>query len=155
MTCESRKVRCNCLWIPICVTPFLFIGWSCRWSLLMIGVLGGSTWVSHTNLKELSIVMLGHCWCSPQCHIQRLLTISLLMVWLRLCCWLGPPWWWHVGGVSSIVGYLVDAIFGAVAVPIYPLSSVSGVAGLRIIVLEGWHVLCDWYSQSMIPAYLS
>ena len=31
---------------------------------------------------------------------------------------IGTPWWRHVGGVSSIFGYLVDAIIGAVAVPI-------------------------------------
>ena len=84
----------------------------------MLGILGGSTWVSHTTLKELSITMLGHCCCSPQFHIHRLMTILLLMVWQRLCCWLGPPWWWHVGGILSIVGDLGDAIVGAVAVPI-------------------------------------
>ena len=42
-----------------------------------------------------------------------------------------------------MVGYLVGAIVGAVPVPIYPLSSVSGVVGLRSIVLAVWHVLCD------------
>ena len=69
-----------------------------------------------------------------------------------LCCWLGTPWWWNVGGVSSIVGYLLDYIVGAVAVPISLLSSVSGVSVLRSIVLEVWHVLRDWDTQSTIPA---
>ena len=77
------------------------------------------------------------------------------MVWKILFCWLGPPWWLHVGGVSSIVGDLVDAIFGAVVVPIFSLSSVSGISGLISIVLAVLHVLRDWASQSTIPAYLS
>ena len=38
--------------------------------------------------------------------------------------------------------------------PHSPPLLVSGVAGLRSIVLEGWHVLRDWYLQITIPAYL-
>ena len=124
MPCTSSQVRWNCLLIPKCVTPVPFSGWSCRWSLLMLVILGGATWVSHATLKVLSIAMLGHCRCIPQCHIHRRLTIGLLMFWQILCCLLGPPWWWHVGGVSSIVGYLVDAIVVAVMVPhFFPLFS--------------------------------
>ena len=63
--------------------------------------------------------MIGHCCYGPQCHIRRRLTIALLMVWQILCCWLGPAWWRHVGGISSIGGDLFDAIVGAVAVPIF------------------------------------
>ena len=155
MPCASSQVRCNCLLMPGCVTTVPFAGWSYRWSLLMPRILGGSTWVSHTNLKGFSIAILVHFRCSPQFRIHGHLTIALLIVWQRLWCWLIPTWWWNVGGVSSIVGDIVDAIFGAVSVPIFSLSSVSGVAGLRIIVLVGWHVLRDWSSQSMIPVYLS
>ena len=92
MLCASSQVRWNCLWMPICVTPVPFAGWSCRWSLLMLGIIGGSTWVSHAMLQVLSIAMLGHFCYIPQCHIHRRLTIALLVVWQRLCCWLGPPW---------------------------------------------------------------
>ena len=120
--CASSQVRWNCLWIPRYVTPVPFAGWSCIWSLLMIRILGGSTWVSHATLKGFSIAMLGHCSGSSQCHIHRRLTIALLMVWQRLSCWLGPPKWWYLGGISSTVGDLVDAIVVAVVTPL-PLSS--------------------------------
>ena len=69
MPCEYSQVHWNCMWMPICVNPVPFVGWSCRWSLLMLGILGGSTWVSHATLKELSIAMIGHCIYIPQCHI--------------------------------------------------------------------------------------
>ena len=154
MPCASIQVRWNCLWMPICVTPVLFLGWSCRWSLLMLVVIGGSTWVSHATLKEFSIAMLWHCRCIPQCHVHMCLTIALLIVWQRLCCWLGTYWLWYVGGISFIVEDLVDAIVGSVAVPIVPLSSVSGIADLRSIVVLLWHVLHDWASQSAIPVYV-
>ena len=155
MPCESSQVRCDCLWMPRYVTPIPFVGWSCRCSLLMLVILGSSMWVFHATLKESYIATLCLCFCSPQCHIHRLLAIALLMVWKIVCCWLGPPWWLHVGGVSSIVGDLVNSIVGAVVVLIFTLSSVSGVAILRSIVLAGWHVLHDWDSQSTIPACLS
>ena len=48
---------------------------------------------------------------------------------------IGNPLVANVGGISCILGDLGDSIFGAVAVTIVYLSSVSGVAGLRIIVL--------------------
>ena len=92
MLCASNQVRLNCLWMLICVTPVPFVGWSCRCSLLTLGILGGSTWVSSAMLKGFSIAMLVHFRCTPLRHINRRLTISLLMVWQRLCCWLGPPW---------------------------------------------------------------
>ena len=151
----SSQVRWNCIWVPGCVTPVPFVGWSCRWSLIMLGILGGSMWVSHAMRKGFSIAMLGHCRCIPQFHIHRRLNIALLMVWRRLCCWLGPPCRWHVGGISSTFEYLVDTIFGSVVVHTPPLSLVSSVAGLIRIVLAGWHVLRDWSVQLTIPAYLS
>ena len=155
MPCASSQVCWNYLWIPICVTPVPFLGWSCIWSLLMLGTTGGSTWFSHATLKGFSVAMLGYCCCSPQWYIHRCLILALLMVLQRLCCWLFPPWWWHFGGVSYIVGDLVDAIVGAVAVPIFFISSVIGIAGLRNIVLAVWHVLRDLSSQSTIPVYLA
>ena len=135
--CASIQVCCNCLWMPRCVTHVPVVGWSCIWLLTMLVIPRGSTQVSHATLKELSITMIGHCRCIPQFYIHRRLTIVLLMVWQRLCCWLVPPWWWHVGGISSIVRDLGDSIVGAVVVPIVSLSSVSGVAGLRSILLVG------------------
>ena len=155
MPCAFSQVRWNCLWMPSCVTLVPFLGWSCRWSLMMLVILVASTWVYHSMLKGFSIVVLGHCRCIPQCHIHRRLTIELLMVWQRLCCLLGPPWWWHVGGISSKVGYIVNAIVGAVVVPIFSLSLVSGVAGLRSIVLAVWNVMRGWAFQLTITAYLS
>ena len=92
MLCASRQVRLNFLWNPRCVTPVPFSGWSCRWSLLTLGILGGSTWVSHAMLQGFFIAMLGHFRCIHQCHIHRRRTIALLMVWKILCCLLGPPW---------------------------------------------------------------
>ena len=154
MPCASIQVRWNFLWIARCMTPVKVVGWSCRWSLLMLIILGGSTWVLHSTLKEFSIAMLGHYQCSPQYHIHRRLTVSLLMVWQRICCWLRPPWLWHVVWTSSIVGDLGDAMVRSVAVPIFSLSSVSGVACLRSIVLVARNVLRDWASQSTIPVYL-
>ena len=150
-----RVILRDFLWMKICVTPIPFVGWSCRWSLLMLEILGGSTWVSHDTLKVFFITMLGHCRCIPQFRIHGRLTIALLMVWKRICCWVGPPWWWHVGGILSTVGDLVDAIVGAVVVPTFYLSLVSGVASLRSIVLAGWHVLSYWDFQLMIPAYMN
>ena len=91
MLCASSQVHWNCLWMPICVTPVQFSGWLCRWSLLMLGILVCSTWVSHAMLQGFSIAMLSHCCCIPQRYIHRRLTIALLMVWQRLFCWLGPP----------------------------------------------------------------
>ena len=154
MPFESSQVRWNCLWIPRCVTHVPLVGWSCRWSLLMLVIIRGSTWVYYTTLKEFYITILGHCCCNPQRHIHRILNIALLMGWQRLCCWLGIPWLWHVGGISSIVGDIGDEIVGAVVVPIVSLSSVSSVAGLRSTVLVVWHVLRDWASQSTITVYL-
>ena len=31
--------------------PCTILGWSCRWSLLMLGIIGGSTWVYYATLK--------------------------------------------------------------------------------------------------------
>ena len=154
MLCKSNQMRWNCLWMPRCVTPVPVVGWSCIFILPMLGILGGSAWVSRATLMEISIAMLGHCCCSHQFHIHRRLAIVLLMVWQRPCCLLGLPWWWHIGVISSIVGDLGDSIFGAVAVPIVSLSSLIGVACLIIIVLVVWHFLHYWSSQSMIPVYL-
>ena len=92
MLCASIQVSLNCLWMPRCVTPVPFSGWSCRWLLLMLGILVGWTWVSYDMLQVLSIAMLVHFWCIFQCHIHRSRTISLLVVWQRLCCWLAPHW---------------------------------------------------------------
>ena len=92
MICASIQVRLNCLWMPRCVTPVSFTGWSCRWSLLTLGILGGSTWVSYAMLQGFSIAMLGHFCFIPQCHIHRRRTTELLMVKKRICCWLGTPW---------------------------------------------------------------
>ena len=153
MPCASNQLRCNCLWMPRCVTPVPVVGWPCRLIFPMLRILGGSAWVSRATLMEFSISMIGHCRCIPQCHIHRRLNIVLLVVWQRLCCWLGTPIWWNVGGNSSIVGYFGDAIVGSVAVPIVSPSSVSVIAGLGIIVLVRLHVLRDWYFQSMIPVY--
>ena len=86
MICASRPVRLSCLWMPGCVNPVPIEGWSCRWSLLTIGILGGSTWFSHAMHWGFSIAMLGHFHCIPLCHIHRRHTIALLMVWQRLCC---------------------------------------------------------------------
>ena len=41
--CETSQVHWNCLWMPIYVTPVLFLGWLCRWLLLILWILGGST----------------------------------------------------------------------------------------------------------------
>ena len=149
-----RVILRDFLWMKICVTPIPFVGWSCRWSLLMLEILGGSTWVSHDTLMVLFITMLGHCRCIPQFRIHGRLTIALLMVWKRICCWVGPPWWWHVGGILSIVGYLFFAVVGAIAVPTGSLSLVSGPDSLRIIFPVILHVMRDWYLQSIIPVYL-
>ena len=92
MPCASIQVSWNCLWMPKCVTPVPFVGCSCRWSLMMIGILGDSMWLSHAKLKEFSIAILGHCRYSPKYHIHRSLTIVVLMVWQRLYCWSGPPY---------------------------------------------------------------
>ena len=119
MTCAYSQVRWNCLWMPRFVTPVPFVGWLCIWSLLTLGIIGGSTWFSYATLKEISIAMLVHYCCSPQCHIHMCLTIALLIVWQRLGCWLGPLWRWNIGGLSSIVGDLFDAIVEAVPVPIF------------------------------------
>ena len=154
MTCASDQVCWNCLWIPRCVTHIPVIRWSCRLILKMLGILIGSTWVSCATLMEFFIAMLSHYLCSLQCYILRNLNKVCLMVWKRLCCWLGPPWWWHVGEILSIVGDIGNAIVGAVLIPIVLLYSVSGVPGLIIIVLMEWHVLRDWASQLMIPVYL-
>ena len=97
----SSPVRLNCLWITGCVTPVPTEGWSCRWLLMMLIIIGFSTWVSHAMLRVFSIAIIGHFYCIPLCHIHRRQTIVLLMVWQRLCCWLGPPWYSHVGGISA------------------------------------------------------
>ena len=110
----------SCLLIPRCVNLVPFVGYSCRLILLMLGILIYSVWFSRVILMEFFIDMLSRCHFILQCHIWRRLTIVLLLVWQRLCCWLGTPWWWHVGGISSIVGDLGDAIVGAVAVSIFP-----------------------------------
>ena len=121
----------------------------------MLEILGGSTSFFHAMHQGFFITMLGHCCCIPQCHIHRRLAIALLMIWQRLCCWLISPWWWNIGGISSIVGDLGDDTVGAVAVPIAYLSLVNGVAGLRITAMVVWHVMRDWDYQSTISAYLS
>ena len=89
--CASRQVRWDCLWIPRFVTPVPFSVWSCRWSLLTLGILGSSTLFYHAMLQGFSIAMLGHFHCIPLCHIHRCQAIALLMVWQRICCWLGTP----------------------------------------------------------------
>ena len=90
--CESSPVHLKCMWMPGCVTPGQISGWSCRWSLLTLGILGGPTWVSHAMLWGFSIAMLVHFHCIPIWHMRRHRTIALLMVWQRLCCLLGTPW---------------------------------------------------------------
>ena len=92
MIFASSPVRLNCLWMPGFVTPVPILGWSCRWSLLKLVILGVPTWVSHAILQGFYIAMIGHFHCIPLCHIHRRRTIALLMVWQRLYCWLGPPW---------------------------------------------------------------
>ena len=92
MLCASIPARLNCLWMPECVTPVLIERWSCIWSLLMLGIIGGSMWVSHAMHQGFSIAMLGHFHCIPLCHIHSCRNIALLMVWQILFCWLVPPW---------------------------------------------------------------
>ena len=65
MPCASSQVRWNYPWMPICVNHVPVVGWSCIWLLLMLGILGGPTWVSHATLKEFPIAMLDHFHCIP------------------------------------------------------------------------------------------
>ena len=97
--CASKLVCCNCLWMTICVNHVPVVGWSRRLILQMLRIPIGSVWVSCSIIVEFSITMLSHFCCSLQCHIYRILTTVLLLVWKILCCWLGHPWRRHVGGI--------------------------------------------------------
>ena len=68
MSCAFKKMLCNCLWMPICVTHIPVVGWSCRLIFPMLGIIIGSVWVSCATLMGLTISMQSHCCCILQCH---------------------------------------------------------------------------------------
>ena len=155
ITCASNQVLWSCPWMPRYVNLVPVIVKSCRLIMFMLVILISLLWFSHSIMVWSSISMLSRCWCGLQFHIHRIMTIVWLLRWWRLWCWLIRRYWWHFGGIWSIVGVPGGVMVVDVVIPIFSLFFIGDLVDSRSIMLAGWHVLRNWACQLMIPVRLS